>query len=119
MFRPPAFDVTDQEDLYGLIDRGGPAHLVSSGEDGLDASVVPILLDRRSGPLGTLCGHVARANPQWKSLERAPTTLAIIPGADAYISPSWYPTKAQAGKVVLHGTTRWYTSMVRRWFTTT
>ncbi len=100
MFRPPAYDVTDQEDLYGLIDRGGPAHLVSSGEDGLDASVVPMLLDRRCGPLGTLCRHVARANPQWKSLEAAPATLAIIPGADAYISPSWYPTKAQAGKVV-------------------
>jgi transcriptional regulator len=102
---------------------------VSFGEDGLDASVVPMLLDRRTGPLGTLSGHVARANVQWKSLERAPATLAIIPGPDAYISPSWYPTKAQTGKVVatwnytvvhVHGEAmvrhdvEWLASLVRR-----
>lgn len=75
------------------------ACLVSQSAQGLQASHVPLILDENQGPFGALHGHVARANPQWKSLVEG-EVLAIFQGPHAYISPSWYPSKREHGRVV-------------------
>jgi len=56
------------------------------------ATHLPILVDERRGPLGTLRGHVARANPHWRHLAAGRPTLVVFSGAHAYVSPSWYAT---------------------------
>ncbi len=63
------------------------------------ATPLPLILDTTGGDYGVLYGHVARANPQWKT-PVAGEAMAIFMGPDAYVSPSWYATKAIAGKVV-------------------
>ncbi|MFO1326385.1 MAG: FMN-binding negative transcriptional regulator [Rubrivivax sp.] len=58
---------------------------------------VPFRLDPTRGEHGTLVGHVARANPVW---QRPGPSVLVFQGADGYVSPSWYPTKREHGKVV-------------------
>ena len=74
--------------------------LVTMGEDGLEASHVPMLIEPDVGPFGTLHGHIARANLQWRRATTGVQALAIFLGPNAYITPSWYPTKSLTGKVV-------------------
>jgi transcriptional regulator len=100
MYRPTAFDVVDISTLHDAIDVGGPAHLVSLTAEGLTGSVVPLLIDRDRGPNGTLVGHLARANRHWRDAVANTESMAIFAGPDAYISPSWYATKRETGKVV-------------------
>jgi len=73
---------------------------VTTGEGGLDATHLPLLLEPEPGPLGRLVGHVARANPQWRATPAGAAALAILLGPDAYVTPSWYPSKREGGKVV-------------------
>jgi transcriptional regulator len=61
---------------------------------------VPLLLDADAGPLGTLRGHVARANPLWRDAAHRDEALVVFQGPQAYVSPAWYPSKAEHGKVV-------------------
>jgi transcriptional regulator len=77
-----------------------PATLVTLGPDGLRASILPMLYDPGDGPHGTLRGHLARPNRQWREFDPAVEALAIFDGPDAYISPSWYEEKRLTGKVV-------------------
>ncbi len=100
MYRPAAFDVADLAALHDAIDTNGLAHLVSLTADGLTGSVVPLLIDRHRGPSGTLVGHLARANRHWRDAVAGTESMAIFAGPDAYISPSWYATKQETGKVV-------------------
>jgi len=100
VYRPTAFDVTDVTELHDAIAASGPAHLISMTDCGLTASVVPLLLDRDRGPHGSLVGHLARANRHWRNATAGVESLAIFAGPDAYISPSWYATKKETGKVV-------------------
>jgi transcriptional regulator len=90
-FAEPRIDV-----LHDAIRRSGLATLVSMTEDGLIASHTPLLLDTDSAPYGTLIGHLARPNPQTRGA--IGEALAIFHGPDAYVTPSWYPTKQQTGK---------------------
>ncbi|WP_248918047.1 FMN-binding negative transcriptional regulator [Pseudomonas entomophila] len=76
------------------------ALLVSHGEQGLLATHLPVLVDTADGEFGTVYGHLARANPQWRDLEQGGEALLVFPGADAYISPGYYPSKADNPKVV-------------------
>lgn len=76
----------DQKQAWELIERHDFAALV--GPD-LEATHLPLLLDRSEGELGTLYGHFARANPHWRTL-RGGRALAIFSGPHAYISPTWY-----------------------------
>lgn len=104
MYRPAHFDITDADELHALLRAAGALHLVTHGSEtggaeGMDASMLPMLFDPTLGPHGSLIGHLARANPQWRVGDGTPA-LAIVPGADAYISPSWFATKALTGKVV-------------------
>ncbi|NWA05051.1 FMN-binding negative transcriptional regulator [Pseudomonas gingeri] len=100
MYTPSAFSEQDLPTLQRHIQDTRLATLVTHGKLGLQASHVPLLLDRGQGPNGTLYGHLARANPQWRELAEGGEILVIFPGGDAYISPSFYPAKAEHGKVV-------------------
>jgi transcriptional regulator len=100
MYVPPAFREDRPEVLHATIRQSGLAILVSAGPEGPIASHVPMMLDAAEGPHGVLLGHLARANPQWRISAAAAPALAIFPGPDAYISPSWYATKRETGKVV-------------------
>lgn len=74
--------------------------LVTTGAEGLEATHMPFVLDASASPFGTLRGHISRANHQWQTLDPEQDALVIFQGADAYITPSWYPLKAETGKVV-------------------
>ena len=76
------------------------AVLVSHGEQGLLATHLPVLVDTAEGEFGTVYAHLARANRQWQDLEQGGEALLVFPGADAYVSPSYYPSKAENPKVV-------------------
>lgn len=100
MYIPPAFAETRLEILHAAIRGTGLATLVTLGPDGLAATPLPLMLDPAEGPNGTLYGHLARANPQWRNPDPATEALALFSGPDAYVSPGWYATKAETGKVV-------------------
>lgn len=76
------------------------AVLISHGDQGLMATHLPVLLDTDEGQFGTVYAHLARANRQWQDLAQGAEALLVFPGADAYVSPSFYPSKAQTPKVV-------------------
>ncbi|WP_449430522.1 FMN-binding negative transcriptional regulator [Pseudomonas putida] len=76
------------------------AILVSHGEQGLMATHLPVLLNTEEGEFGTVYAHLARANRQWHDLAQGSEALLVFPGADAYVSPSYYPSKADNPKVV-------------------
>jgi transcriptional regulator len=100
MYRPPLFREDRLSVLHDAIRQARLATLVTLGGDGLEASHVPVLLDAADGPQGTLSGHLARENPQWRQASPTTEALAVFALADAYVSPSWYATKRQSGKVV-------------------
>ena len=76
------------------------AILVSQGEQGLLATHLPVLVDIAEGEFGTVYAHLARANPQWHDLKQGGEALLVFPGADAYVSPGYYPSKTDNPKVV-------------------
>jgi transcriptional regulator len=89
MYIPAAFAETDLNRLHDFIERNSFGLLVSQ-VDGLPfASHLPFLLDRTAGPHGTLVGHTARANSQWREAA-GQTALAVFSGPHAYVSPTWY-----------------------------
>lgn len=99
MYVPPAFREDDPAALAAIIAETRLATLVTATPDGLVATPLPLIFDPADGPLGTLHGHVARANPQWH-LPVSGEALALFAGPDAYVTPSWYAAKAEHGKVV-------------------
>lgn len=100
MYTPHAFALDDLPEIQQLIQHTRLAQLVSVGEHGLQASHLPLLLNPDEGANGTLYGHMAKANPQWRDLQNGAEALVIFAGADAYVSPAFYPAKAEHGKVV-------------------
>jgi transcriptional regulator len=94
MYVPSAFAETDTARLHEFMRRHSFAVLTSHGERGLFASHLPLLLDADDGPHGTLLGHMARANPQWRDARGE--AMAVFSGPHAYVSPSWY---GEAGTV--------------------
>ena len=100
MYIPPLHKEDRIDVLHDAIRRTGLATLVTLTGDGLIASHVPMLLDPEPAPYGTLLGHLARPNPQARGAAPGVQALAIFQGPDAYITPSWYATKRETGKVV-------------------
>lgn len=100
MYRPPQFREERVSVLHEAIRASGLATLVTVGSAGIHASHVPMLLRSEPAPLGTLCGHLARGNDQWRDTLTDVRALALFLGPDAYISPAWYATKRRTGKVV-------------------
>jgi transcriptional regulator len=98
MYRPQAFVEDDTAMLLDMIERASLAHLVAHGPDGFDSSPLPVLGAVDEHGAVRLRGHLARPNPLWRM---APCeALVIVPLSDAYVSPSWYASKAEHGKVV-------------------
>ena len=101
MYVPNHFQVDDIDQLQQYIRDYGFGMLVVADADGIEANHVPFYLRvKEDGCLGYLQCHVARSNPVWQRLQESARVLAVFQGPDAYISPSWYPTKAETGRVV-------------------
>jgi transcriptional regulator len=100
VYLPPAFREDRIDLLHDMMRGAGLATLITLTSDGLIASHVPLLLDPEPAPYGTLLGHLASPNPQGRGAVPGTEALAIFHGPDAYITPSWYETKRQTGKVV-------------------
>jgi transcriptional regulator len=94
------FEVEDPAALLEDLCRHVPGTLVTHTAEGFRASILPMLFDPEDGPFGTLRGHLARGNPQWRDVEQETLGLAIFDGPDAYVSPTWYAEKRVTGKVV-------------------
>ena len=99
MYTPRAFREDDPAELRAIMREARLATLVTATAEGLVATPLPLFLDAGEGAFGTLYGHMARANPQWR-LEPAGEALAIFAGPDAYVTPTFYPSKREHGKVV-------------------
>ncbi|MGE6783542.1 FMN-binding negative transcriptional regulator [Ensifer adhaerens] len=99
MYTPPAFKEETLSVLHDIIDAASLSTFVTATADGLLATPLPLLLDRDEGTHGTLYGHVARANPQGTT-PAIGAAMATFMGPDAYVSPSWYASKREHGKVV-------------------
>ena len=91
----PAHFAMSPDEVAELLSAVTTVDLISTTADGLTATFLPMLYDSAAG---TLQGHVARNNPHWRFA--GAQSLAIAHGPDAYVSPSWYPSKAAHGRVV-------------------
>lgn len=100
MYQPPLFREDRLPVLHGLIRANPLGLLISVGEEGPVANPLPFLLDAAASPNGTLQAHLAKANPQWRSLHQGQEVLVVFQGVDRYVTPSWYATKRETGKVV-------------------
>ena len=94
MYTPENFKVSDLPTLHGDMERWNFATLITpQPEGGLQVTHLPLLLKHDGGRLGTLAGHVAKANPHWKAFGAGRGSLAIFHGPHAYVSPRWYQTE--------------------------
>jgi transcriptional regulator len=102
MYEPPHFQETRPDVLHGLIRAYPLGMLISNGPYGPEANAIPFLLDAAVSANGRLRAHMAKANPQWKLIAENPSSpvLVVFQGTDAYVTPSWYETKRETGKVV-------------------
>ena len=100
MYIPKFNEETRLDVMHALIESQPLATLVTMSSSGLIATHLPMVFARTEGPHGTLRGHLSRANTQWRDLNVSLEALAIFAGAHHYISPNWYPEKAEDGKVV-------------------
>ena len=87
MYSPATFRIDDLAELHGFIEESPLAVVVTAGEQGLLASHLPLLLEQHRGNRGTLHGHFARANPQWRELANGAEVLVVFTGPSAYVSP--------------------------------
>jgi transcriptional regulator len=100
MYEPPLHRQENLAAEQELIRQYPLGLMISHGPSGLLANAIPFLIDAEASKYGILRAHVARANPQWKDLQVAEEALVVFQGVDHYISPSWYETKRETGKVV-------------------
>lgn len=101
MYQPPLFKEERLDVLHGLMRAHPFGLIVSVCPDGEPmANAIPLLLDASAGEKGTLRGHLARANPQWKLLAGTGRALVVFQGPYSYVTPSWYESKKEHGKVV-------------------
>ncbi len=97
MYLPKHFEVTDPAAIHAVVHHCPLATWATVVDGNPVVNHVPFLLDPTRGEHGTLIGHVARANPVWRS---PAASVLVFQGPDAYVSPSWYPVKQEHGKVV-------------------
>jgi len=100
MYVPAHFAEPSLEVLHDLIIKHPLGILFTHGKSGLDANHIPFELDTGSGLHGTLRAHVARSNPLWNDVKNADEVLVVFCGEQAYISPTWYPSKHEFHKQV-------------------
>jgi Transcriptional regulator len=99
MYCPTLFREERIEVLHGLMKAYPLATLITSGPNGLEANLIPFSL-HEGGEKGVLRAHLARANSQLEALRGGADTLVVFQGPESYVTPSWYPSKAEHGKVV-------------------
>jgi transcriptional regulator len=99
MYTPSHFKQEDLTAIREMMEQSGFVSLVTKTETGLTATQAPVLVDA-GGEYGVLRGHIARANLQWKASSPQEEGLAIFVGPNGYISPQWYASKRQHGRVV-------------------
>lgn len=116
MYTPAQFEAASASAMFSLISAYPLATLVNQTSEGIGADHIPMLL-AESGAQASLHGHVAKANPLWQQVGDNSAVLAIFQGPNRYISPNWYPSKREHGKVVptwnylvvhARGTIRWH-----------
>src|SRR5688572_25751852 len=96
MFTPRAHAVDDEPELRRMVADAGSAQLITVGGDGYPwATLLPIVWDG-----DTVVAHLARANPHWRQIGDGSPALLVVSGPEAYVSPSWYASKAEHGRVV-------------------
>lgn len=100
MYIPAHFAVDGREQLLRLVRDHPLGTLVTHGPMGLDADHLPFELEPDTGPHGLLLAHVARANPVWQRHPSGSRVMVVFRGAQAYVSPNWYPTKHEAHRQV-------------------
>jgi transcriptional regulator len=100
MYLTPQFREDRLEVQHDLIRAQPLGILVTRTADGLTANAVPFLIDATASSKGTLRAHVARANAQWREFDPNYDALVVFQGVHRYITPSWYATKRDTGKVV-------------------
>jgi transcriptional regulator len=100
IYNPPHFRVAQPELLHRMIARYPLATLITSGGNEMAVSYLPLLYFPREAGAGVLQGHMARANSQWQSYSAGSPALALFNGPQHYITPNWYMSKAEHGKVV-------------------
>ncbi len=114
MYIPPPNRPPGADEVTSLLEATRAGDLVTAGDDGLTVSMIPFLYDRSLGANGSLLGHVARPNAQWRTADGR-EGLVLVHGPDGYISPAWYAAKREHGRVVptwnyilvaVHGTVR-------------
>ena len=101
MYLPSHFEEKRPEVLQELMQTHPLGLLITQGDSGLQANPIPFIhdADPAGGP-GVLRAHVARANPVWREARTDTESLVVFQGPQAYVSPGWYPSKAEHGKVV-------------------
>jgi len=110
MYLPRHFTVSDLAQITEFVDAAQSADLVTFDGTKPVSTLLPVIWDRPEslvgaetaghGSYGRLLGHIAIANDQWKTAQPGAQALAIVRGPQAYISPSWYESKARHGRVV-------------------
>jgi len=100
VYIPKHFAQGSVEAMHALMAANPFAMLITLGAEGLCANHIPMELSREPSPYGTLSGHVARSNPLWRESSNGAEALVVFQGPNAYITPSWYPSKKETGKVV-------------------
>jgi transcriptional regulator len=100
VYIPKQFEESRVDVMHELIRAHPLATLVTHSSGGLHANHIPVYLSGSPAPYGALQGHIARANPLLGEITEGIETLAIFPGPNSYITPSWYATKKETGKVV-------------------
>lgn len=113
MYQPPHFREDRLDVMHGLMRAHPLAMLVTSGEGGLMANLVPFLVDSGSGERGMLRAHLAKANDQLAALRAGSEAMVLFQGPNAYVTPSWYASKAENHKVV----PTWNYATVHAWGT--
>ncbi|WP_248964297.1 FMN-binding negative transcriptional regulator [Sphaerisporangium perillae] len=129
MYIPQHFAAPGPAAVAELLDRSGASDLVTMTPRGMVATLVPFVFDPSAGEHGALLGHLARNNEQWRHASDDAEALVIVRGPDAYVTPSWYATKREHGRVVptwnyvtahvygrlvAHDDPAWTESLVRR-----
>ena len=96
MYIPRSNVIADEQEIRSMVAEIGTAQLITVGRDGYPlATLLPLIWEG-----DTVVAHMARANGHWKQIEADAPALLVVTGAQAYVSPSWYPSKAEHGKVV-------------------
>ncbi len=100
MYEPSHFKVEDRDALFQVMRANPLATLITAGEGGLLANPVPFVLHVEADGRALLRAHLARPNPQWQAVAAGAETLIVFTGVERYVTPAWYASKREHGKVV-------------------